>query len=360
MKKRKVALFDPYLDVLGGGEKHVLSILKALENEYEIHIFWGKNLQNEFKKQFSLTFSQKIVFHPKGFDPKTSTLTRTLLLSEFDAFLYVTDGSYFFSPAKKNFIFCMVPEKKRYLMTLANRIKTANAQFITNSHFTGDYLQKFGIKNEVLYPYIDDSFFKKNKTKKEDVILSVGRYFRHLHKKNFEVVIEAYKKLKKENPKFKDTQLVFAGGLKKEEEPYLHEVRRLAADDPSIKILTNVPFPKLLDLYAKAKYYWHFTGYGIDEDAEPEKTEHLGITPLEAMAAGCITFCFNAGGPRELITSGKNGFLFSSVDELIQQISDLSNNSTKEETIRANTRKYMKETFTYEVFKKNVHQTLQV
>ena len=360
MKKRKVALFDPYLDVLGGGEKHILSILQALEDEFEIHIFWSKNLQNEFKRQFSLMFSQKIVFHSKGFDAGTSTLERTLELSQFDAFFYVTDGSYFFSPAKKNFIFCMVPEKKRYQMTLINRVKTANAQFITNSHFTGGYLEKLGIKNKVLYPYIDDSFFKKDKTKKEDVILSVGRYFRHLHKKNFEVVIEAYQKLKKKSPKFKDTQLIFAGGLKKEEESYLDEVRKLAAEDPAIKILTNVSFANLLDLYAKAKYYWHFTGYGIDEEVEPEKTEHLGITPLEAMAAGCITFCFNAGGPKELIANGENGYLFSTIDELTDQILDVSNNPAKEKLIQANTRKYMKKTFSYKVFETNVHQTLNI
>ncbi len=40
MKRKKAALYDPFLDVMGGGEKHILSILKVLEEKgFEIHIF---------------------------------------------------------------------------------------------------------------------------------------------------------------------------------------------------------------------------------------------------------------------------------------------------------------------------------
>jgi hypothetical protein len=42
---KKAALYDPYLDVMGGGEKHILSILQVLEHEgYEANVFWDHDL----------------------------------------------------------------------------------------------------------------------------------------------------------------------------------------------------------------------------------------------------------------------------------------------------------------------------
>ena len=40
--KKRVALYDPYLDTMGGGEKHILQILKVLSEEgYEIDVLWN-------------------------------------------------------------------------------------------------------------------------------------------------------------------------------------------------------------------------------------------------------------------------------------------------------------------------------
>ena len=48
-KIKRVALYDPYLDTLGGGEKHILSILEVFaEQGYEVNIFWDKNLTKEY------------------------------------------------------------------------------------------------------------------------------------------------------------------------------------------------------------------------------------------------------------------------------------------------------------------------
>ena len=63
MKRKKAALYNPDLDILGGGEKHILSILRVLEDEgYEINIFWDKDLTNEIKTNFKLEFGHKINF----------------------------------------------------------------------------------------------------------------------------------------------------------------------------------------------------------------------------------------------------------------------------------------------------------
>jgi glycosyltransferase involved in cell wall biosynthesis len=48
--------------------------------------------------------------------------------------------------------------------------------------------------------------------------------------------------------------------------------------------------------------------------------ESLGLVGLEAMACGNIVFARNIGGATGYIQSGYNGFLFNSVEEVIQQI----------------------------------------
>lgn len=50
---------------------------------------------------------------------------------------------------------------------------------------------------------------------------------------------------------------------------------------------------------------------------EPEQAEHFGISVVEAMSAECVPIAFNAGGPREIIMHGADGFLYASIEELV-------------------------------------------
>ena len=129
-------------------------------------------------------------------------------------FFYVTDGSYFFSGAKKNFVYAMIPDKKLYSQNLINRLKLLNYQFITHSLFTQKWLKKFGIESKVIMPYLDDKLINSDIkfSKKEKIILSVGRFFSHLHSKRQDLIIQAFKKLKVKFKKFSDYKLILAGG----------------------------------------------------------------------------------------------------------------------------------------------------
>lgn len=361
MKKKLVALYDPYLDVLGGGEKHILSILKVLEDEdYDINIFWDSNLQDDFKVQLDLSFKYLVTFHPVIFKNKSSFLKKLLLLKKFDYFFYVTDGSYFISSAKNNFVFCMVPKRQLYNMNLLNKIKTSNWRFITNSYFTNNWLAKWGIDSTVIYPYLDNDFieFKIEELKKEKIILTVGRFFTHLHTKKHDLIIKLFKKIKSEHSQMADFKLILAGGLKKEDQEYFNNLKKIVNNDPSISLETNISYSELLSLYKKSLLYWHFTGFGIDENKNPQLLEHLGITPLEAMASGCLTFVYNAGGPKELITDGENGFLFQNEDELFKKTLAILKNQAFQKKIQKNAKKYVVENFSYKVFKQKVKEVI--
>ncbi|GAB4219361.1 MAG: hypothetical protein Fur009_5140 [Candidatus Microgenomates bacterium] len=354
----KIGLYNPYLDTLGGGEKHILSIIDnlskiLLEKNYQnqITIFWNKNILKELLKRFSFLSKKNLKFYPSL---KTLNTLQTLkILKNFDYFFYVADGSYFFSTAKKNYIFSMIPDKKLYQKNLINILKLWNFKFITNSRFTSFYLNKWGIKNIVIEPYIEKKFYYKNE-QKENIILSVGRFFPHLHSKNHEKIINTFLDIQKKSQFFKSYKLILAGGLKNEDKNYFENLKKIAKNNSSIIFKPNIKTNELINIYHKTKYFWHFTGLGIDEKKYPEKVEHFGIAPLEAIASGCITFCHNSGGPKMILKNGKTGFLFNNENNLIKNMIYIEKNQQLQNQIIKEGIKMIKEKFNQEIFKQKI------
>lgn len=351
---KRVALYDPYLDTLGGGEKHILSIIEVLADEgYEVTIFWDKNLNSLIKDRFALRHVDEYKYAPNIFNKSNPVETFKALL-KFDCFFYVTDGSYFASGAKKNFVFSMVPDKKLYSLNIVNRLKLWNYKFVSNSPFTTRWLNMWGIDPVTITPYIGEEVLKAEIEKKEKTILSVARFFPHLHSKNQAEIISAFKELKKKSSLFKGYKLVLAGGLKIEDKGYFDTLKKVAGSDKSIAFKTNLPKETLLEEYKKSRYFWHFTGLGVNENKHPDMVEHFGIAPLEAMATKAVTFCHNAGGPKEFIKDGENGFLFTGKNELINKIIKAEKNEDDREKIALEGAKFVKKRYNYEVFKEKV------
>jgi len=355
MRKKTAALYDPYLDVMGGGEKHILSILQVLEKEgYDISLFWDQDLSSFIQNKLNLKFN-KLTFLPNIFS-SNSPIEKIKALKNFDLFFYVTNGSYFVSSAKKNVIFCMVPNIKLYNMNIINRLKTLNTLFISNSVYTQHWLQKWGIKSDVIYPYVTNDLLETEfEIKREKIILSVGRFFGHLHAKRHEEIIEAFLKFQKN---YQDFRLVLIGGLKDEDRLYFESLEKIIGTNKNILLKPNAPYPELLKYYRKSMFFWHFTGYGLDEEKHPEMVEHLGMTPIEAMACGTIPFCFQAGGPKEVISDGINGFLFKNKEKLFAETEKVLKNSDLYKTIQKNGQEYVKKHFSFTVFEKKVKETL--
>lgn len=356
MKRKKIALYDPYLDVLGGGEKHILSIIKALSENADVDIFWDKNIYKDIQARLNISFPTDPTFKNNVFHNKQNIIQKFNSLKDYDYFFYVTDGSYFFSSAKNNYIFCMVPDKNLYKLNLVNKLKTSNYNFLSNSEFTKKWLNTWGIKSTIIYPYIDSTFSKYDisEIKKEKIILSVGRFFKHLHSKRQDILIKTFLHLKKTSNLFSDYKLILAGGVKKEDKNYFLSIKKMSENDKSVILKPNISFKELHELYKKSQIFWHIAGYGVDENKNPELAEHFGLSPLEAMAMGCITFSYNTGGLRETIENGKNGFLFNTTNELIKKTSDVISNEILSNKIRKAAKLDVIKKFSYTTFKKNV------
>ncbi len=157
---------------------------------------------------------------------------------------------------------------------------------------------------------------------------------------------------------FKEHMLILAGGVKDEDDAYFQLLKKKVGGAKNIQLKPNISYNELLGLYLKARYYWHFAGYGVDSDRNPELVEHFGITPVEAMAMRAIPFCFNAGGPKELIADGINGYLFDTGEELLKKMASVMKSKSKQDEIKKNAHLFAVKNFSYEVYKQKLKTLL--
>jgi glycosyltransferase involved in cell wall biosynthesis len=107
---------------------------------------------------------------------------------------------------------------------------------------------------------------------------------------------------------------------------YLKYLQTLA-DESNIEFVVNASFNILQKLYSQSKIFWHAAGFDEDENIHPEHTEHFGITTVEAMASGLVPVVVAKGGLTEIVSDGVDGFLWSTIPELIDKTNALINSS---------------------------------
>lgn len=349
----KAAIYDPYLDTLGGGERYCLSVAEILlKNKYRVDIFWSgdENIISTAEKRFNLNLEglnlvpdifglipkkidliednnfKSIHSHPilplNLFQKIKNIYIKYRVLSQYDLIFYLSDGSIPLLFSKNNLLHIQVPfiQKDNYFNKFLNSIKVRFInQVICNSQFTSKFLNNFP-KNKVniLYPPVDVEKFSSSDNK-ENIILSVGRFDNILNAKKQDVLIEAFKKIHQNNRENK-WKLILMGGSRDlpEKNHYLSHLKKIAGSLP-IEFIVNPEFSELKEIYSKSKIYWHAAGFGVDEYLHPEQTEHFGMTVVEAMDSGLAPLVVAKGGLTEIVTESVNGFTWQTIDELISK-----------------------------------------
>lgn len=198
-------------------------------------------------------------------------------------------------------------------------------RFLSNSKFTKKWVKKYWSKeSEVLYPPVDINEFKQGK--KENKILSVGRFFKLGHSKRQDIMVQAFKKGVDSGmiPKSWELHLVGGLGTAQEDIDYYDDISN-SIGKYKIYLHKGIDFKELKKLYSKCKIYWHAAGFGIDGNRSPIEMEHFGITPVEAMAAGCVPVVFRGGGLTETVKHEEVGYTWKTEDELIKYTKKLIN-----------------------------------
>lgn len=302
----KAAIYDPYLDTLGGGERYLVGVAKVLrDNGYDVEIKWkSADIIKSLEKRFDIGLENiKIVGDIKKGDG-------------YDLCFWFSDGSIPLLHARNNILHFQVPFTKVGGRSLLNKMKLYRINtIVVNSNFTKRFIDKeYGVDSKVVYPPVDVSSFSPHK-KKRNVILSVGRFSQLKQSKKQHVLIRVFKKMCDEG--LVGWKLVFAGGAEIGAKEYLVNLKKNIEGYP-IEIVESPNFKKLVNLYGAAKIFWTACGHGVDEEKNPEKVEHFGITLVEAIASGCVPFAYGAGGFSEILRNNPDN-LWNTKKELTEK-----------------------------------------
>lgn len=335
----KAAIFTPYLDTLGGGERYMLSAAQVfIKAGYTTYLQGDEKIVEKAKKRFGLPLTDlKVVEDIKRGDG-------------YDVCLWLSDGSIPTLKSRNNIIHFQRPFYKVQGKSLINRAKFFRINsVVVNSKFTKSWIDReFPVGSHVLYPPVDVSQFKPQK--KESLILYVGRFSQLEQVKGQDILVEAFKKFN--NQDNKTYKLVIVGGSDVGRTEYVDMLKERSKNYP-IEILENIDFIQLKRLYSKARFFWSAAGYGVDQATHPEKLEHFGMTLVEAMASGAIPLVFDGGGHKEIVNHGVNGCLWENEDQLIRFTQGLIQNP-KDSAVISQKATLDSKTYSYENFEKKL------
>lgn len=358
---KKVLILNPYIPTLGGGEKHMGYLCQFIEEYYNynvqidilVHNYHEEDIHSpnyvtidDINNTFGLKL-QKTNIRKLDLDRVTNKLEflkskRTVekITKEYDLFINFMFCSKHIGKAKTNIYECMFPPKrfvtemeKGFAKQLVARFYDfmfyqSYDKFISNSAYTNHWLRTFwrkSKKNIVVYPPVfskDEIVGRYEESRKKNIIISVGRFFVASHSKK---QLDLVKFFVNNKEVFKDYEYHLAGQISTlpADIEYLDEIKRIAATVDNVFIHENCVYTELMDLYKQAKIFWHGTGYGVNENLEPEKMEHFGITTVEAMSFGVVPVVINKGGQKETVEEGLNGFRWDNEKECVEKTSVL-------------------------------------
>jgi len=335
----KVCLFSPYLpNIFGGGEKHLLDIATHLPKDWKVVLaFSNSKLHQQTTEAIKTSYEsfygkslEDVEFVSTPLGTLASALEKLLWTKEYDYLFSVSDGSLFFSLAKDNLLHIQIPFQNSQ-NSLVSRLKLSQWKINTNSEFTKKVIAKsWGVdKITVFNPMVAVEDF--NPKKKEKIILNVGRFFRQLHSKRQDVLVDIFREFSEKFPDLaKDWQLILVGSV--EDKEYFSEVKKKAAKLP-VKFISECDRDELISLYERASIYWHATGFGADVEESPEKAEHFGITTVEAMAAGAIPIVYAAGGQPEVLGNSLSELLWGTSEECVKKTVELIKHEAKRDEL---------------------------
>lgn len=354
---KKVLVLNPYLPTMGGGEKHMGYLCQFIEGYYNNHVKIDVLVHNynnidihdenyitidDLNKRFGIdlkhTYIRKLDMNMPN-NLKESLYNKQLIediTKEYDLFINFMFLSKHIGKAKTNIYSCMFPPKSYKKEIQGGILKKLGAKyydyrfynsyqsFIANSAFTNHWLGEYWkrtSKNIIIYPPVfseREIYGRYNENEKQNIIVSVGRFFVGAHSKKQLEMVQMFVNNKE---KFKDYEYHLVGAISNYEEDiaYLEKIKEVARQTDNVYIHENYPFENLLKLYRKAKIFWHGTGFGENENLNPEKMEHFGITTVEAMSFGVVPIVINKGGQQETVKEDVNGYRWNSEEECVEK-----------------------------------------
>jgi glycosyltransferase involved in cell wall biosynthesis len=336
-----VTLYTPYWAEQGGGEKYLLSMAEALaaDSGYRVSLLSGAGAldRNALERYFSVSLDRVELHQVPARQIRTT-------LGGADIAVVMTNYRSMGLPAARTVYVLQVPYpaitagtvvraafrhapregvkdllRRRLLATC----RKASAVFVYSDFVRSALAEHHHLTTTVLHPPIDDF---AGTIPKEQAILSVGRIFHGAYNdKRYDVLIDAFSALCRQHKSRWEYWIAGSCADDPASQAWLAALKKRAEGYP-VYFSVNAPYTVLATLYGRASLFWHAAGYAVDERLHPERTEHFGMSPLEAMSARCVPLVVNAGGTRETVEDGVSGFHWSTTDELLNRTGRLIEN----------------------------------
>jgi len=306
----RVAILHDHLSFIGGGERTVMTLAKALAADVFV-----TDLDPELPVRMGFPDVRvgeiaKVPNTPILRQNRQAKAFSELELSEYDA--YILSGNWAVFASKRhipNIWYCHTPVRvfydlrgqflgdlsapkraiaRRWIAKMQKRYESAVGsvqRIVANSRNVQGRIERYlHRKADVVNPPVKTSRYHFDRI--GDFWLSVNRLS---HEKRLGLQVESFRQLPGE-------RLIVAGGPQVGVDAKRF-VRSLQPPD-NVQFLGEVEEGKLIDLYASCR---GFIATSEDED--------FGLTPIEAMASGKIVLAADEGGYRESVVHGETGWL---------------------------------------------------
>jgi glycosyltransferase involved in cell wall biosynthesis len=188
-------------------------------------------------------------------------------------------------------------------------------EIICQSQYVRHWVQEYWQRDPlVINPPIDVPEREPAWDRKENIIVSVGRFFTGGHAKQQDLMVRVFRDLCEAG--LQGWELHLAGSVHRDGQNAgnYERVVELARGFP-IRFHPDAPYETVQDLYDRAAVYWHAAGYKADT-RDPSTLEHFGMTTAEAMGHGAVPVVIASGGQPEVVEDGTTGYLWRTLDEL--------------------------------------------
>lgn len=353
----RIAILHDYFDKRGGGERLVLNLARKLKADiYTGYLIKEKTFDTSGIKIISLGVKSKL---PNGLRQMVvAKKFENLKLSGYDC--YIFSGVWCITASKRhhpNVFYCHTPPRymydlQEYFIKNLSIVKRAGLKRLIAYWKPIDkkYMQFFDVvcpnsenvrrrikkfygnalykRSYPVYTGIDtEKFYTK---KSEGFYLATQRLDKL---KRLDLIINVFKKM----PQRK----IIITGTGPEE----RSLKELAKGHGNIEFTGNISEDRLLDLYARCRAV---VSAPVDED--------LGLTAIEAQAAGKPVLAVREGGLLETVVEGKTGIFFEpNKKSLMEAIENLERKKWNPTKIRKNSSKY-----DVKVFKKTMSKMIKL
>jgi len=309
----KIVIFHDFFGAIGGGEKTVLTLARALDADV---VTTDINRDAIEKMGFGdvnfISLGETIKMPPLKQISASAKFARCEFSNRYDFFIISGNWAHFAAKRHKpNLLYCHTPVRAFYDLydtflkrqsfvtrilfrmwvavhkPICERYMNHVGKIVVNSVNTQSRIKRYLHRDaEVIYPPINITKYKFEAF--GDFWLSINRLY---PEKRLELQIEAFRQMPEE-------ELIIVGGYAEGDHASKYAERIKHNLPKNVELRGEVTEEELIDLYASCKGY---ITTAMDED--------FGMTPIEAMAAGKPVVAVKEGGYLESVVDGVTGVL---------------------------------------------------